>query len=237
MIAALGVIAVAQSNWPRLPYSVDPDWPRLPVGWTFEETPGVAVDAREHVFVFHRGKHSIIEFDKSGNVVRAWGDGTFVRPHGLRFDPEGNLWAADDQGHIVVKMDALGRVRMVLGRKNTKGETNDTFNRPTDLAFTPSGDFTSPMGMEIARREIHEGRKFIAAWGKKGAGEGEFNLPHAVRSTSAAAYMWATARITACRCSTPMGSSSRSEARRFAVGIAILPDETIYMCDGTTTGF
>lgn len=173
--------ALAQGNLPKLPYQVDPEWPRLPAGWTFEETPGVAVDAREHVFAFHRGRHSIIEFDKSGNVVRSWGDGTFVRPHGLRFDQEGNLWAADDQGHIVVKMDALGRVRMVLGRKNTKGETKDTFNRPTDLAFTPNGDFYVSDGYGNSRVvKFNKDGKFLTAWGKKGSGEGEFNLPHAV---------------------------------------------------------
>src|SRR5204863_3452298 len=77
---ALCGIAADQSDWPRLKYAVDPDWPRLPAGWTFDETPGVAVDAQEHVFVLHRGPHSIMEFDKGGNLVRSWGDGVFVRP-------------------------------------------------------------------------------------------------------------------------------------------------------------
>src|SRR5918996_1130545 len=140
MMLSLSLIAMAQDNWPKLSHKVDPNWPTLPAGWTFEETPGVAVDKREHVFVFHRGPHSIMEFDKEGALVRTWGDGVFVRPHGLKFDPDGNLWAADDQGHVVVKMDASGRVRMVLGRKNTKGETDDLFNRPTDIAFGPGGD-------------------------------------------------------------------------------------------------
>ncbi len=233
-LAAVGLAALAQTNWPRLPYVVDPDWPRLPVGWTFEETPGVAVDAREHVFVFHRGKHSIIEFDKAGNVVRSWGDGTFVRPHGLRFDPDGNLWAADDQGHIVVKMDALGRVRMVLGRKNTKGETNDTFNRPTDLAFAPNGDFYVSDGYGNSRvvKFTKEG-KFITAWGKKGAGEGEFNLPHAVALDK--------------RGRVYVGDRENHRMQIFDAngkfitqwkhvgspwGIVVLPDQTILMCDG-----
>jgi DNA-binding beta-propeller fold protein YncE len=178
---ALCLLAQSEQNWPKLPYAVDPEWPRLPAGWTFEETPGVAVDSREHAFVFHRGPHSIMEFDKAGNLVRTWGDGVFVRPHGLRFDPEGNLWAADDQGHIVVKMDALGRVRMVMGRKNTKGETKDTFNRPTDIAFAANGDFYVSDGYGNSRVvKFNKDGKFLTAWGKKGAGEGEFNLPHSV---------------------------------------------------------
>ena len=162
---ALCAIAAAQSNWPKLDYAVDPNWPRLPAGWTFQETPGVAVDAREHVFVMHRGPHSIMEFDQGGTLMRHWGDGVFVRPHSLKFDPEGNLWAADDQGHIVVKMDAEGRVRMVLGRINTKGETNDTFNRPTDIAFAPNGDMYIADGYGNSRvvKYSREG-KYITAW-------------------------------------------------------------------------
>jgi DNA-binding beta-propeller fold protein YncE len=180
-LAAGAILLAAQTNWPRLNYVLDPDWPRLPAGWTFEETPGVAVDSREHVFVFHRGPHPIIEFDPEGNFVRSWGDGVFVRPHALKFDPQGNLWAVDDQGHVVVQMDALGRVRMVLGRKNTKGETKDTFNRPTDVAFAPNGDFYVADGYGNSRvvKFTREGA-FVTAWGRRGSGEGEFNLPHAV---------------------------------------------------------
>ena len=180
-VLTLVAVAAAQNNWPKLNYTVDPEWPRLPAGWTFEETPGVAVDAREHVYVFHRGPHSIIEFSKEGTVARSWGDGVFVRPHGLKFDGQGNLWAVDDQGHMVVKMDAQGRVRMVLGRKNTKGETNDTFNRPTDIAFAPNGDFYVSDGYGNSRvvKFTRDG-KFVKTWGKKGEAPGDFNLPHGI---------------------------------------------------------
>lgn len=233
-ISLAALAALAQSNWPALPYKVDADWPRLPSGWTFEETPGVAVDAREHVFAFHRGQHSIIEFDKDGNVVRSWGDGTFVRPHGLRFDAEGNLWAADDQGHIVVKMDALGRVRMVLGRKNTKGETNDTFNRPTDLAFTPGGDFYVSDGYGNSRvvKFTKEG-KFIRAWGRKGSGEGEFNLPHAVAvDRQGRVYVGDRENFRM----QVFDADGRFIAQWKHVGspwgIVVTPDQSILMCDG-----
>jgi DNA-binding beta-propeller fold protein YncE len=104
-----------------------------------------------------------------------------VRPHGLKFDPQGNLWAVDDGGHVVVKMDAQGRVVMVLGRKNTPGETNDLFNRPTDIAFAPNGDFYVSDGYGNSRVvKFTKDGKFVRAWGTKGAGDGQFNLPHSV---------------------------------------------------------
>jgi DNA-binding beta-propeller fold protein YncE len=179
--SAAMLLAWAQAEFPALPHRVDPDWPRLPAGWTFQETPGVAVDAREHVYVLHRGEHPIIEFDRDGKFVRSWGDGVFLRAHGLKVDPEGNLWAVDDGGHTVMKMDAGGRVRMILGRKGQAGESHETFNRPTDVAFAPNGDFYVSDGYGNSRvvKFAKDGR-FLKAWGKKGTGEGEFNLPHTV---------------------------------------------------------
>jgi DNA-binding beta-propeller fold protein YncE len=60
---------------------------------------------------------------------------------------------------------------------------NDTkhFNRPTDVAVAPSGEFYITDGYGNARvmKYSKEG-KFLKQWGKKGKGEGEFNLPHAV---------------------------------------------------------
>lgn len=230
----LAAVAVAQNDWPKLNYAVDPNWPHLPAGWTFEETPGVAVDAREHVFAFHRGPHSIIEFDKEGNFVRSWGDGVFVRPHGLKFDGNGNLWAADDLGHIVVKMDAQGRVRMVLGRKNTKGETNDTFNRPTDIAFAPNGDFYVSDGYGNSRvvKFTREG-KFVTAWGKKGTGEGEFNLPHSVAvDKQGRVYVGDRENYRM----QVFDANGKFIAQWKHVGspwgITITPDDSIFMCDG-----
>ena len=233
-VAAMAASLSAQSNWPKLPYTVDAEWPTLPAGWTFEETPGVAVNAQDHVFVFHRGKHSIIEFDPKGRVVRTWGDGTFVRPHAVRFDPQGNLWAADDQGHIVVKMDAAGRVRMVLGRKNTPGETKDTFNRPTDLAFAPNGDFYVTDGYGNSRVvKFSKDGKYITAWGKKGNGEGEFNLPHSVAVDRQGRVYIGDRENHRMQV---FDSDGKFLAQWKHVGspwgLVMMPDESLFMCDG-----
>lgn len=164
-----------------LPYLVDPTWPTLPPGWNFSETPGVATDARGHVFVFHRGTNPIMEFTPDGRLARSWGDGLFVRPHAIRVDREGNVWTVDNDAHQVLKMDPLGRVRMVVGRFQQPGETDENFNRPTDVAFAPNGDFYVSDGYVNSRvvKFSSEGR-YLTAWGSRGDGEGEFNLPHAI---------------------------------------------------------
>jgi DNA-binding beta-propeller fold protein YncE len=233
-LSALAVTVAAQENWPKLSLKADPNWPTLPAGWTFGETPGVAVDKREHVFVFHRGPHSLIEFDPAGNVVRSWGDGVFVRPHSVKFDPEGNLWAADDQGHTVVRMDEKGRVRMVLGRKNTPGETDDLFNRPTDIAFGPNGNVYISDGYGNSRvvQYTRDG-KFVRTWGTKGSAEGQFNLPHGIAVDK--------------RGRVYVGDRENRRMQIFDAdgkfitqwkhvgspwGVFITPDEQLYLCDG-----
>jgi sugar lactone lactonase YvrE len=173
--------AIAQSNFPTMQYKVDPDWPTLPGGWNFGETPGVAVDATGHVYVLHRGPHPIMEFTPDGRLVRSWGEGLFIRAHAIRIDPEGNIWTVDNDTHQVLKMDPSGRVRLVIGRRGQSGETNESFNRPTDVAFGPNGDIYVSDGYVNSRvvKFSKEGR-YVTAWGKKGKGEGEFNLPHSV---------------------------------------------------------
>lgn len=173
--------ALAETKLPALSYQVDPDWPSLPPGWNFGETAGVATDGRGHVFVLHRGVHPIMEFAPDGRMVRSWGDGMYIRPHAIRVDTHGNIWTVDNDTHQVLKMDSTGRVRMVIGRRGQPGETEENFNRPTDVAFAPNGDFYVSDGYGNSRvvKFSEEGR-FLTAWGKKGEGESEFNLPHAI---------------------------------------------------------
>jgi DNA-binding beta-propeller fold protein YncE len=174
-------LAIAESNFPAMRYKADADWPQLPAGWNFGETPGVAVDAKGHVFVLHRGEHPIIEFTPEGKMVRSWGEGLFIRPHAIRIDPEGNIWTVDNDTHQILKMDPSGRIRMVIGRRGQSGESQEAFNRPTDVAFGPNGEIYISDGYVNSRvvKFSKEGR-YVTAWGKKGNGPGEFNLPHSV---------------------------------------------------------
>jgi hypothetical protein len=38
IFTAATLAALAQGNWPALPYRVVADWPLLPAGWTFEDS-------------------------------------------------------------------------------------------------------------------------------------------------------------------------------------------------------
>ena len=181
LASALAVGAARGSEFERLPYTVDPEWPHLPDGWNLQETPGVAVDAKDHVYLFHRGEHPIIELTPEGRVVRSWGEGMFIRPHAIRVDPQGAIWVVDNDTHQVLKMDSSGRVRMVMGRKGQSGEGPNLFNRPTDVAFAADGSFYVSDGYGNSRvAKFAADGTFITAWGTKGNAPGQFDLPHSV---------------------------------------------------------
>jgi DNA-binding beta-propeller fold protein YncE len=101
--------------------------------------------------------------------------------HGLRVDPEGNVWLTDIGNHLVLKFDPEGKLLLSLGKKGKAGDGPDQFDRPTDVAVTGPGEFFVTDGYGNARvLKFDRGGKLLKQWGRKGAGEGEFNLPHAV---------------------------------------------------------
>jgi len=44
------------------------DWGEFPPGWTFEDTPGVAVDSQDRVYAFTREKNGIVVFNPDGSL-------------------------------------------------------------------------------------------------------------------------------------------------------------------------
>jgi len=66
-------------------------WGRLPEGWSYVEATSVAVDAKDNVYVFNRGEHPVIVFDREGKFLRSWGEGVFRRAHGITIGPDGTL--------------------------------------------------------------------------------------------------------------------------------------------------
>ncbi len=157
------------------------DWPQLPAGIKLGPVSAVATDAKDRVYVFHRGPKPVLVFDRSGKFLRSWGDKYLKTPHGLRIDHQGNVWVTDIGNHQVMKFDANGKLLLAVGKKGKPGPRDDQFDRPTDIAVAKNGDFYVSDGYGNSRvmKFSPEGR-LLKKWGKKGTGEGEFNLPHAI---------------------------------------------------------
>ena len=134
----------------KFQYEVIDNWAKRPKCWPFTDAAGVGVDSRDRVYVFTRGPHPVMVFDKDGEFIRSWGEGIFSRPHGVFIDSEDNIWCTDDVNHTVRKFDTEGNLLLTLG---TPGVYSDTgydgkdffgvkragppFNRPTmEIAFS-----------------------------------------------------------------------------------------------------
>ena len=180
--ATLG--ATDWSKVPKLPHKVVEDWPQLPKGWNFGETVSVSLDAEENVWVYNRGPHQVIQFDKSGKFLRAWDEVPHVAAHGIAVGPDGGIWLVDVAAHRVMKFNPEGRLQLVIGNPGGNPGDNDTpyaFNRPTHLTFKPNGDFYVSDGYVNSRVVLFskEG-KHLRHWGSKGTGDGQFDLVHDV---------------------------------------------------------
>src|SRR5262249_10145389 len=80
-------------------YDADASWAKLPPGIRWPEVAGVASDSRDNVFVFNRGPHPVLVFAPDGAFLRSWGEGGFVRPHGITIGPDDSVYCCDDSGH------------------------------------------------------------------------------------------------------------------------------------------
>lgn len=187
-VAALSTIVTAQNmlpSGPALPHRVVKDWAKLPEGWNFGETSGVAVDKDDNVWVFNRGPHPVVQFDKNGNMLQAWKEVPVVSAHGMKVDPSGNIWAIDVKGHTLFQFNTAGKIQMVIGNAGRQpaanNDTRDAFNEPTAVSFLPDGSFFVSDGYKNSRvMKFDKEGVYEYQWGKKGTGDGEFDLVHDV---------------------------------------------------------
>jgi sugar lactone lactonase YvrE len=178
------------------PYRTIADWAKLPDGRTWGATAGVALDRHENIWVAERcGANScagsnlppILEFDPSGKLLKSFGAGMFLFPHGITVDKDDNIWVTDGQGkdgkgQQIFKFTANGKVLMTLGKAGVAGDGPDTFNQPSAVAIAPDGDIfvADGHGGDTNARivKLTKDGKFIKTWGKKGTAPGDFDIPH-----------------------------------------------------------
>ena len=91
-------------------YHVNENWAKLPEGWEFRDVAGVAVDSKDNVYVFNRGDHPMMVFNKDGEFIKSWGEGVFPRAHGITMSPDGNVFCTDDGDPTVRKGSLDGAI-------------------------------------------------------------------------------------------------------------------------------
>jgi sugar lactone lactonase YvrE len=205
------------------PYKTIEGWAKLPEGRKWGSTSAVDIDKDgKSIWVGERcGANScwdrakgemnpvdtILKFDETGKLVKSFGGGMLVFPHGIWVGKDGNIWVTDGQdngtpagrgsgarpgpgagatkGHQVFKFSPDGKLLMTLGKAGG-GVDNEYFYQPNDVIEAPNGDIFvceghSSQATSNARIfKFDKTGKLIKIFGKFGKGPGEFDQPHAL---------------------------------------------------------
>jgi DNA-binding beta-propeller fold protein YncE len=216
-----GLTATAQNRVPEIAFESAASPLTLPDDIYLGEVGGVAANSKGDVFVYTRTGHPTIslgssrafahggsrlfQFDRSGKFVREIGQASygFMYAQQVRIDPQDNLWLVDQMTGYVMKLDAQGRVQLLLGRKPESipvpapqagesggrgrggppgaGAQSDVFNRPTDVAWDAAGNIFVADGMGNARvAKFNSKGVFVKSWGSKGSDPGLFGSVTAI---------------------------------------------------------
>ena len=213
LVASLGVRSTLVAQAPPNPYRIVEGWAQLPNGKPMGAVGKVTIDPDgRHIWAVVRcdrladparfgdecrdsKSDPILRFSPEGKVVKSFGGGIFIWPHGLDVDQDGNVWVTDavadnripkgdKRGHAVFKFSPEGKVLMTLGAPGQSGNAPDRFNSPSDVVVSPGGDvFIADGHNENGNNRIakfSKDGKFIKAWGKTGWAPGEFRAIHAI---------------------------------------------------------
>jgi streptogramin lyase len=226
--SGIGLDSTVPTNDAPNPYRSIKDFFKLPEGRPWGSTSAVEIDKDgKSIWVAERcgangcfdpktGQWSnvppVMKFDASGKLVKAFGAGMLVAPHGIYVDRDGNVWVTDYQdngpvpprgaarptpigpmpgatkGNQVWKFSPDGKVLMVLGQAGVAGNGPNQFNAPSAVLVAPNGSIfvaDGHGGNTNARiLKFSPDGKFIMTWGHKGSAPGEFDIPHALAMDS-----------------------------------------------------
>ncbi|HEY1268873.1 MAG TPA: peptidyl-alpha-hydroxyglycine alpha-amidating lyase family protein [Candidatus Binatia bacterium] len=166
-------------------YEIAEGWGKLPDGWTFKEVAAVGVDGRDQVYLFTRGEHPVIVFDREGNFLRSWGEGVFKRAHGITMGPDDTIYLTDDGDHTVRKCTLNGKILLTLGipGKPAPYQGGEPFNRCTHVALSPKNEIYVSDGYGNSRvHKYSPDGKLLFSWGEPGTDPGQFNIVHNIVS-------------------------------------------------------
>jgi sugar lactone lactonase YvrE len=200
ILLALGTCVVAQNNSQPNPYRTIENWAKLPEGRTWGSTSAVEIDRDgKSVWVAERcGANScagktddpILHFDASGKLIKSFGSGMLLFPHGIAVDKDDNIWVTDGQardgkGFQVIKFSPDGKVLMTLGKAGGGTDPPESFNQPNDVAIAPNGDIFVAEGHNAGTGtalilKFNKDGKFLKQWGQRGSAPGDLDVPHAL---------------------------------------------------------
>lgn len=193
-------------------FEVDASWPLpLPENWMLGQVAGIDVDGEDRIWIAQRPSSltaheaaaaadppisiccvpapSVMQFDRRGNLLRAWNSadgfewadtrigfrgGSF--PHGIHVDHNGYVWVGGGiHQHHVLKFTPDGELLLSIGEPGRTGGSNDTalLGGPADMVVDPETNEIFIADGYINRRvivfdaETGEYRRHWGAYGER----------------------------------------------------------------------
>jgi sugar lactone lactonase YvrE len=244
--------AFAQTQAPN-PYDTQAGWGQLAAGRTWGATSAVYPAKDGNIWVAERcGQNScagsdldpVMLFTPEGKLIRSFGKGQILWPHGITVDRDGNVYitdarGAEGKGHQVYKFSPDGKLLMTLGKAGVGAaatSTDGTLNAPNSVAIAPNGDIFvaeshGPKGNNRIVVFSKDG-KFLRTFGKTGSGPSEFLEPHTIAFDSKGRLFVGDRYNNRIQILDQSGKFI-TEWKQFSrpSGIYIAPDDTIYVAD------
>ena len=235
------------------PYTPLPKWGEMPPGRTWGSTSAVYPAKDGNIWVAERcGQNScegsnldpVLLFTPDGKLIRSFGKGQILWPHGITVDGDGNVWIADargagGKGHQVYKFSPDGKLLMTLGKTGVAAAADSkdgTLNAPNSVAIAPNGNIfvAESHGPKGNNRIVVFSRdgKFLKTFGKTGSGPTEFLEPHTIAFDSRGRLFVGDRYNNRIQILDQDGKFI-AEWKQFSrpSGIYIAPDDTIYVAD------
>jgi sugar lactone lactonase YvrE len=206
------------NNLPN-PYETVRDFAPLPDGRKWGSVSAIDVDPDgRHIWAADRcGANScagsnvdpIVKFDPTGKIVKMFGAGQILWPHGMDVDKQGNVWVVDarvpnanelkqfpdwaNKGNTVLKFSPDGKLLLTLGSPGKTGNPPEAFTEPNDVIVGPDGsiyvseshtaqflDNESQPGAVGRISKFTADGKFVKSFGSFGYGPSQFRGPHSL---------------------------------------------------------
>ena len=141
----------------------------------------VATDSLDRVYVFVRKPAAMLVYDRDGRFLSAWGENVFDTPHGLWISDQDILFCADSGDHTIRQFTPDGVLLKTFGTPGQPGAPTRPFNMPTKAVLSSNGEMyvSDGYGQFRVHRFATDGTA-VCSWGEKGAGPGQFALPHSI---------------------------------------------------------